>query len=519
MPEQSPPTSASHTVISDPDPAAAGVLRAVRAHPVMLIVSTLAALVAAAAWLAVRSPTYEATAEILVTPAPDDGGPDRSLPLLRTSGDRTRIVQTAASLVDSAQAAALTQKAMGDAWTPARVADAVDVEPVGQTDVLAVTARDGDRRVAMLLANGFARAALDARAQALSPRFAALIQQLEEELRRTPDTNSALAVDLAEQLSELRALRQTGDPTLSLSRTAEMPASAVRTSPSLILLLALLAGAVVGLATALIAELWGPARVNDADEASAVAGGPVLARVPAGRRGQGDPPAAVAAALRSVQLQLDASEPPAQVVLMASASPADEAPGCVNDFARVLAAQEREVLVVDLDGSTEGVGAQLEAASPALNERALATVIGVRGLYVITAGGRTTAAGDVELDLTSLLSQARERFDYVLVSAPPLAQSGEALQVIHAVDAVLLVVRLRRTVLEDLRTAVGLLQRTRGRVDGLLVLSGRLPRRHSSVPDTVARSSEPEAPTPSRAPRTDVHPRLGGIGERADRSS
>src|ERR1700704_472582 len=45
-------------------------LRAIRAHRLLVAVITLVAVGAAGAWLAARSPTYQATAEILITPLP-----------------------------------------------------------------------------------------------------------------------------------------------------------------------------------------------------------------------------------------------------------------------------------------------------------------------------------------------------------------------------------------------------------------------------------------------------------------
>src|SRR5215211_4147609 len=126
---------------AEPASGPATLMRAIRGHPLLIGLVALAAVLAAVVWQATRSSAYEATAEILVTPAPDDGGPDRSLPLLRESGDRTRIIQTAATLVDSDQAARGTAEALGASWTPDRVSSAVTVEPVGQTDILAVTAK------------------------------------------------------------------------------------------------------------------------------------------------------------------------------------------------------------------------------------------------------------------------------------------------------------------------------------------------------------------------------------------
>jgi Mrp family chromosome partitioning ATPase len=481
------------------DPGAASLVRAVRAHPLTVALIALVAVGAAALWLAVRAPTYQATAEILVTPAPDDGGPDGSLPLLRTSGDRTRIVQTAASLVDSAGAQLLTEQRMGEGWPAARVAGAVDVEPVGQTDVLAVTARDGDPAVAARLADTFAQAALDARAQALRPRFVALIGQLEAELRQQSSRSSTLAVDLAQQLTELRALREAGDPTLSLSRPAEIPTAPVGNSGALILLLALFAGLVVGVGTALILELVGPARVAGAAEASAAADSPVLARVPLRDTEPGrSPPEAVAVAFRMLQVQLDARQPPAQVVLLASPSAAEEAADRVADFGLTLAEDGRDVLIVDLDvaGSVAArLGADAPPAREAAWERALGQAAGVRGLQVVTVDPRHGAA-DAVADLGGMLDQARERFDHVLINAPPLTRSSEGLRVVNGVDAVVLLVRPRRTTMEDYDTALGLLQRTRGSPDGLLVVSGRGARRRRSA---ARRKTAAEAPAPAFA--------------------
>src|SRR3989442_12870615 len=47
-------------------------LRAIRAHVVLIVAVTLAALVGAVAWHQLRTPTYEASADVLVNPLPSD---------------------------------------------------------------------------------------------------------------------------------------------------------------------------------------------------------------------------------------------------------------------------------------------------------------------------------------------------------------------------------------------------------------------------------------------------------------
>src|SRR6188472_1040753 len=86
----------------------AGIVQAIRARPLLTGLALIAA----------RSPTYRATAQVLFTPQ-ESATPESGLPILRDSGDPTRLVQTAAALIDSDAAVAATAAKMGSAWTPA----------------------------------------------------------------------------------------------------------------------------------------------------------------------------------------------------------------------------------------------------------------------------------------------------------------------------------------------------------------------------------------------------------------
>src|SRR6188472_4786001 len=96
----------------------AGIVQAIRARPLLTALVTLAALLAGLALIAARSPPYRATAQVLFTPQ-ESATPESGLPILRDSGDPTRLVQTAAALIDSDAAVAATAAKMGSAWTPA----------------------------------------------------------------------------------------------------------------------------------------------------------------------------------------------------------------------------------------------------------------------------------------------------------------------------------------------------------------------------------------------------------------
>src|SRR5215208_5426011 len=260
--------------------AAAGIAGAIKAHPLLIVIVTLLVALVAVVWSAVRAPTYKASAQILVTPLPDNGGSDPRLPVLRTSSDRTRAIQTAANLLDSPAAAATAADRLGRGWTPARVDAMVDVLPEGESDVLSVTASADDAALAARVANVYARSSLEARGRALAPVVASLTSQTAAELRGEKDPASPLALNLAERLSDLRALGNGVDPTLSLTRAAEPPSSTVGASRSLLALLGLLAGVAVGVGSALVLDAFGPSRIDNAEQAIAATGLPVLARVP-----------------------------------------------------------------------------------------------------------------------------------------------------------------------------------------------------------------------------------------------
>ena len=123
----------------DADASLGPYLRAVSSHALLFALVTLATLAAAAALLSTRSPSYEATAELLVTPLQQDDRTFLGIELLRDSGDPTRTVQTAAALISSPVAASRTAQQLGGGLTRQDVEDAVKVEPYGTLGVVVVS--------------------------------------------------------------------------------------------------------------------------------------------------------------------------------------------------------------------------------------------------------------------------------------------------------------------------------------------------------------------------------------------
>ena len=79
--------------------------RAVRTHPMVVAIVTLVTVLMAVAWISFRADTFEAEAQLLVTPLPQADETFLGFGPIRDSGDPTRTVQTAAALIETRRAA------------------------------------------------------------------------------------------------------------------------------------------------------------------------------------------------------------------------------------------------------------------------------------------------------------------------------------------------------------------------------------------------------------------------------
>ena len=95
-------------------------LRAIRAHRMLVIVVTLAAIGASIAWIALRPPTYEATANILVTPLAQEDQTFLGLQVLREARRPDTYGPDRCKADPVGPGGERTAEKMGDDWTPRR---------------------------------------------------------------------------------------------------------------------------------------------------------------------------------------------------------------------------------------------------------------------------------------------------------------------------------------------------------------------------------------------------------------
>lgn len=500
-----------------PDGALDAYLRAIRAHRLLVVAVLLATLLACVAWLAERSPQYKATAELLINPLPQSDDTFLGLPVIEDSGDPTRTMQTAAALLESPGAARATARRLGGGWTEQRVLDHVDVEPEGESNILAVTAKAGSGIDAAHAANAFAVATLRQRDAALRREVLRVIDRLKTTRAGLRRGDPGLP-GLDSRIGQLEQVRIGGDPSARLSRGATSWRSAEGVPSWLVVVLALAAGLALGSVAALLSERLSPRTIRAEEELGEVDPAPVLARVPTRslkRPSERRPsslavPLAVLTSFRNLELQLPTQEGQRRAVLVTSPSVGDGKTTSVINFAGALASAEHEVILFDLDlrkpdlarrlGVAEHVNLHFALASSAGLGDALAAVPGLPTVSVVP--GVADATGPtlerVGQRLPDLIGEARTRASYVLIDTSALGEVGDAVRFISAVDDILFVARLNNTRVADVEVARDLLRRAGKPATGYVLVGGGFAPRSKWRGEP--RAERPQPPT-AHAPR------------------
>jgi capsular exopolysaccharide synthesis family protein len=336
----------------------------------------------------------------------------------------------------------------------------------------------------------------------------------------------ALFSTVVDQLKQAYYVGEFGSFT---SQRVELPHALprqVRPRPVLTLFLALVCGSVLGVGAAIAADRIDP-RVRTTEEAQGAFGMPILAEFASdaqattpGRSGPirpGDSAAGLDEPFRTARVQLDLLRRGrrVQVILVASARPAEGRTTGAANLAASMARAGRSVLLVEasLDrpalasmfGGPDGVGLAQCLDTGSTLDRAVQPS-GIEGLDVLAAG--TSPGGPTRpLDtsrLREILDEARGRYDTILLDSPPLLDDPDSAVLGEVADGVILAVRLSDLRRGDAQAVSKILQAIGAPVLGGLVLrpplrgllrriSERLERKQTSPDARRAPGAEPMA--------------------------
>jgi len=430
----------------------------------LIIAITALTTIASIAYVALATKTYEATSTLLIIPVSDPSL--EGLGLIGTSSDPTRDVSTASQLVTTTAVAERVKEETGYEGEATGLLDLVEAEPVAQSNIVAVTAKDPDPVQAAEYANAFAEQAVNNRTDQLHRQIKQQLPGLENAQEQNPTEENAA------QIAEYQRLLAGDDPTFRVETTADVPTSPVSPKPLLSVVAGLLAGLILGVTAAFAFQVLDP-RLRREEQLRHLFRIPIIGRVPKESRNSSDRalnPAglspATAEAFRTLRGTVTASRRAAtgNVLLVTGSSPSEGKTSTAINLAASLSATGRQVILIEADLRRPAIGRSLGLAP----ERGVVGVLiesstlqdalvsgerlGLPNLKFLLAENEGTWFSELFSLPTAakLLDDARRLADYVIIDSPPLTDVVDALPLARSVDDVLIVVRTGTTRLNKL---------------------------------------------------------------------
>jgi receptor protein-tyrosine kinase len=364
-----------------------------------------------------------------------------------------RAAATNLALATSEEVKVDTAEALGEGITPGEVGAMISAGPVGESDLIEISATDPNPDYAAHVANTYAREFIQFR-----------------EDKSHPSEGKADTVRVAQPA------------------TAPSEPSSPKTTRNVALGIVL--GIVLAIAFALLREQF-DRRIKETEEIEEIFGLPVLATVPESRRIQGlglgrDNGGEEAETFRMLRanLQYFNVERETKSILVTSPAPQDGKTTVSWNLAKAEAQAGRSVIFFEADLRRPSLSAQLNLRDDIGLSLVLANMIPPSQAIQTLDGVDVVAAGPVPpnpaelIDSESMraaLTWAMEYYDRVIIDTPPATVVADAVPLVNLVDGTLLVVRLgrtRRDTSEHLRT---LLANAQEPILGVVVNGG--PRR------------------------------------------
>jgi succinoglycan biosynthesis transport protein ExoP len=441
-------------------------LRALQEHWPYIFGTVVFALAAALAFVTAAERRYDAGTDVLVTPVPSDTLV--GIPLFRES-DLSRSVVTAARIATSPQVVEGVRERLQLDLGRRELLSYVSVTPQEQSSILTITGRAATPEEAARIANTFAEVLIAQRTAKLQREVRRAVARLSRQLERLPARGAtAEATALASQLSALRTLMGAPDPTLEVVSRAVPPERAAWPRPVVSVVVALLAGLLLGMGIAVALELFNPLVLTESDIVEP-GGPPILARVPWTpqsviqkelARHPGTLPNS-ARPFRAVWVNLAAhtGRSPETILVTGAGSDEGRASAAISLSIAVAVTGVRVVLVdadvakgassrllADVSASREGLRALLLHNAPVEEVLIPTKQLGERLRVLTTHKDDEALLSLVPPErLESLVDELKRVADVVILDAPP---TPDSLLLAGAVDAVVVTVRLGRTRLE-----------------------------------------------------------------------
>ena len=481
----------------------------VRRRRLLIALVALVAIGAAVAASALQTPQFRAEARVAVDNSAGSGllADDANL----SSNVRDRNLNNE---VEFAQSDRVSDRAADTFGSPV----SANISASGSSDILSFTVVNTDPNVAAEIANTFADAYVNERSIASGERFIAAIDVINErlsaiseerllqerELTTTGDAQSvqiqldSLAAEesrLRGQLNEIDVLSQlNGSTSVAILNAAEPPASPFAPSWVRNIALAVVAGLILGLGSALVLETLDDTILTKRDMENAADGTPVVGVIPSPQKGRfsgrknrkliTSRSGAFTEAFRSLRSAIELGQAAGneiRSILVTSANPAEGKSTVAAHLAISFARSGANVLVIDADmhnptqhqlfgvANENGLAEQLAQIGNAeiLTEQAS----GERLLSVIPAGSSGSSPADLlrSVPAQEFIEKLTYAFDLVIIDSPPLRPVADTLPLARITDATLIAAMRGQTNAKEVDQAMELLARAQTRPLGAVL--------------------------------------------------
>ena len=306
-------------------------------------------------------------------------------------------------------------------------------------------------------------------------------------LRREADTSRQLYDSLLQRYTQISAASDVRPNNISIVDRAEPPGGPFKPSLLYNLAIALLLGAMLGVALALLLEflddtLKTPEDIEQHLRLPVLGIIPKLASRQTVAQAVADPRSAFSEAYRSVRtaLQFSTESGVPDVLLLASAGPGEGKSTSAMTLARNFAQLGKRVLLIEADLRNPSLQRTLKQVS----DKGLSNLLAGNGTLeeavvagdpgepdVLLAGPLPPNPAELlaGLRMRALLDMARKRYDQVIIDGPPVMGIADSPLLAHVGEATLLVVHSGRTRIRDAQTALKRLHASRTRLLGVLL--------------------------------------------------
>jgi capsular exopolysaccharide synthesis family protein len=520
-------------------------LSVIRRHKWVIIVAVLVVPAVAYTMSSQTPKLFRATSDVLLN-RQDVAATITGIPVGSTSDDPFRYARTQAKLAEAPAVEALAAQKSGLKNPPGWSAS-VSADP--DTDILTISVKSRDPDAAAKLAAAYAQAFAQYKLQSDTAALTRARRELQgrlSELRRSGATESDTYRELLGQEQDLRTLEILLQPA-TVIRTDDS-ASQIEPNPTRAALLGVMLGLLLGVGAAFALNAF-DRRVRHADEVEHELQIPVLAKLPTPGRKDAltileRAPDETTEAIGRLRASFDFANQNvgAKTVMITSAGPREGKSTTIANLAIALARTGRHVVLVDLDLRRPMLSRLLHLPDGpgitdfAARETELVDVlqpVGVTPLRARVASiGSTSETGQGRLEvitsgrtrvdptafvestgLTDALHALRGYAEIVLIDAPPILATGDAMALTGKVDAILAITRLGTLTRPTLQELARVFRRSPAPVLGLVATGAEVDEGYSvyAVDEYIAQTRpQPDVVAPTRLEDVSETPRASG---------